>query len=779
MPRFNMKLPQVIDQLIHPKPEERELFLSLLLDVDAIAAAAWYMDQTGEPHLLSHASAPLEKDSWEHRREITDSLLTVVEDKAGSKAAIKKVVLGLPQRYLTDEGAILPSARPGIKSLTHELDLQAVGFVPVHEALAYMMKREDGVPASVIFINVCKDELTIFLYRIGKLTGQTTISVSPDLTARVEEVLKSFQNHDVLPSRMILFGTDLATVEAVKAELLKYPWTTRANFLHFPKIEVLGVDAPIGAVCFAGAKELGGIGDALESKEEKESAPQEDEHMRAESLASAGLQAEEGASEEGEEKELEPEDIPPGEEEELQDEETNVVEVAPEELGFKKHKDVLSEDVVMGAPKAASEERGEEKKDTLGAPLASGKTLFATGSAALGVVSQRLAGLRFLKLPYMKGRKGMVAALGGILFLVLLFLAYWSLPKAIVTVLVAPVTIEKTATATVNPTATVVDSATTILPGVAQEKSVTGEKSLPVTGKKSVGDPARGTVTIYNKVTSVRSLKKGTTLTSGSLKFTLDSDVSVASASESIGSITFGKADAAITASAIGEQSNLPAGSEFVFTDISSSSLSARNDQALAGGTSREVTVVSRADQDALVKALSGELIVKAKEELATGVTGGQKLIDATVKTSVTEKTFAQELDQEAAALSGKITLTVTGLSYAEADLSSLLMALAQPDVPAGYVLAPSRTTVSVKSAQVKKDGSVAMSVAFSALALPQLDESAVKAAIAGKKLDGAEGALRQFEGVAGVEVAFRFSPWKSRLPINKNNISVSVAVRE
>lgn len=784
MPRFNLKLPQIVDQLIHPKPEERELFLSLLLDVDAIAAAAWYMDQTGEPHLLSHASAPLEKDSWEHRREVTDSLLTVVEDKAGSKAAIKKVVLGLPQRYLTQDGAILPSVRPGIKSLTHELDLQAVGFVPVHDALAYMMKREDGVPASVIFINVSKDELTIFLYRIGKLTGQTTIPVSPDLTAGVEEVLKSFQNHDVLPSRMILFGTDLATVETVKTELLKYPWTTRANFLHYPKIEILGVDAPIGAVCFAGAKELGGIGDALESKEEKGAPPKEDESMHAAALASTALEPEEGASEEvsvQEEQEMEPapEDEGTDEEEASPDEETNVVEVAPEELGFKKHKDVLSEATVIGTPKVASLETDEETKDMRASPQVQGKKLFAVGSVAWGAVSQKLAGLRFFKLPNMKGRKGMVAALGVILFLVLLFLAYWSLPKAVVTVLVAPVTIEKTATATVNPTATVVDSTTTILPGVAQEKSVTGEKSLPVTGKKSVGDPAKGTVTIYNKVTSVRSLKKGTTLTSGSLKFTLDSDVSVASASESIGSITFGKADAAITASAIGEQSNLPAGSEFVFADISSSSLSARNDQALAGGTSREVTVVSRADQDALVKALSDELIVKAKEELATGVTGGQKLIDATVKTAVTEKTFAQELDQEAQALSGKITLTVTGLSYAEADLSSLLMALAQPDVPAGYVLAPSRTTVTVKSAQVKKDGSVAMSVAFSALALPQLDETAIKAAIAGKKLDGAEGALRQFEGVAGVEVAFRFSPWKSRLPINKNNISVSVAIRE
>jgi hypothetical protein len=775
-----MKLPQVIDQLIHPKPEERELFLSLLLDVDAVAAAAWYMDKAGEPHLLSHASAPLDKDDWEHRREVTDSLLSVVEDKAGSKAAIKKVVLGLPQRYLTQEGAILPSARPGIKSLTHELDLSAVGFVPVHDALAYMMKREDGVPASVIFINVSKGELAIFLYRIGKLVGHTTIPVTPELTHEVEEVLKNFQNHDVLPSRMILYGADLAAVESVKAELLKHPWTTKANFLHYPKIEVLGIDAPIGAVCFAGAKELGGIGDALESQVEKEAAPGQTPVEESHTAVGAGLQDEgdEGEEEHTQEEKEEEEVIVGGTD--MPEEETNVVEVAPEDLGFKKHKDVLSEAAVMDAPRAPLiEEEGEKREEVSSSRVPGKQSMLAAGGAVMGVLSQALSKLRLLKLPPMRGRKGMIAVIGGVFVLILLFLAYWSLPKAVVTVLVSPQTIEKSTTATINPTATVVDGATTTLPGAVQEKSVTGEKTLPVTGKKDVGDPAKGTVTIYNKITSTRSLKKGTTLSSGSLQFTLDSDISVASASESIGSITFGKTDAAITASAIGEQSNLPAGSEFVFADISSSSLSGRNDQALSGGTSRQVTVVSRADQDALVKALSDELVAKAKEELASEVAGGRKLIDATVKTAVTEKTFAQELDQEAQALSGKITLSVSGLSYAEADLSSLLLALAQPDVPQGYTLAPSRITVTIKSTQAKKDGSVTLGVAFSALALPTLDEAALKAAIAGKKLDGAEVALRQFEGVAGIEVSFRLSPWKSRLPINKNNISVSVAIRE
>lgn len=700
-----MKLPSLITNLISPKAESRELFLSLLLNSDFIAAAAWYMDPSGEPHLLSHASAPVAKDSWDHRIEVTDSLLTVVEEKAGSKSAIGKVVLGLPFQYLDENGGISPAVRGHIKSLTEKLDLSPVGFVSVHDAIAYMIKREDGVPASVIFLHVYQDELSVFLYRVGVLVGAKTIPMSEQLTVDVEAVLKEFQDHDVLPSRMVLFGSDTHRTESVKAQLLTYPWTTRANFLHFPKMEILPPDGPIGAVCFAGAKELGNFPAPAPEAEPQEEVAQE-----------APVQ-----------------------------EETNVMEVSARELGFTKDEDIL--DV---PPK----------------------------TKGITIPSVKIPKVTIPKLAIPNIQKGSVAA-GIAVFVGILLWAYWSLPKATVTVLVSPKVIEKSATVIVSPEATAVDAQGNTIPGQGQEQSVTGEKTLPVTGKKNVGDPAKGTVTIYNKVTAVRNLTKGTVLASGSLRFTLDEDVQVASATERIGGKDYGSKSAAITASAIGPQSNLPAGTEFLFQGIDQESLSASNEQALSGGTSREVTVVSRADYDAVEDALVDELVDKANDDLGAGVTGGQKLIDATIQTSVTNRVFAQELDQESTQVSGTITLTVSGLSYHESDLTSLLSGIAGPDVPAGYQLAPSRITVTPKNVQVRSDETVSMPLSFVALALPQVDEAAVRNAIAGKRLDQAHSALAHFEGVVGIDVSFRLSPWKSRLPINGKNISVSVAATE
>lgn len=93
--------------------------------------------------------------------------------------------------------------------------------------------------------------------------------------------------------------------------------------------------------------------------------------------------------------------------------------------------------------------------------------------------------------------------------IVLLGLLYFFVPRATVTVLVLPTQQSETAIITVDPSATIVDSSTKIIPGQTQELSLSSKKTIPVTGKKNVGDPAIGVVTLYNKLTQERTLKKG------------------------------------------------------------------------------------------------------------------------------------------------------------------------------------------------------------------------------------------------------------------------------
>jgi hypothetical protein len=253
--------------------------------------------------------------------------------------------------------------------------------------------------------------------------------------------------------------------------------------------------------------------------------------------------------------------------------------------------------------------------------------------------------------------------------------------------------------------------------------------------------------------------------------------VSVASASESIGSITFGKKNVAVTAVEIGADSNVAASTEFVFKDTSASVISARNDGAFTGGASRDVTVVSRADYDNMVKALTDELVGKAKTELS-GQIGAERLIDQTVKTTVSEKIFDQELDQEAKELHGKVTITVSGISIRDEDAKAILTSLVAAKVPAGYSLSSGQAEVTTSGISVKKDGKISLTATLKAVALPVIDNDGLVNKLVGKDVKTASAILKETVGVAGAEFRFALSPSQSRLPINSKNITISIAVQ-
>lgn len=707
-----MKLPTALGSLFGQKQEKKEVFASLLLDVEYVAAALWEMGDKGIPHIIAAGSESIAADTWEDRLNATDDALAGVEDKAGT-TDYAKTVLGLPLTYLTESGEITQEVRAHIKELTKELELKPIGFVSIHQALMYKLKKDEGVPPSVIFLGISHHDVSLSLYKVGALSGQKTLGYSGDIAIQVEELLKQFKDLEVLPARMLLYGHDGKDLEEVKSDLLKYPWTTRVNFLHFPKIEIVTPEEVVAAISLAGASEL-----ANEMKEE--------------TVEPVAAQAEEI---------------------EEKPEEPNVVVVEPSRLGFRKNVDVLEE---TQQPVPAVSTFLPKKFFPVKIPKIDVKafiTRFRSGNTTAMI--------------------GVVAAI----FLLAGFI-YWTVPHATVTVVELPKSISDSEQITIDPTATVVDAENKIIPGAKQQQSVSGDKTIAVTGKKNVGDPAKGSVTIYNKTLGAQSLSKGTTLTSGSLEFTLDADVVVASASEDLGGRTYGKATAAITASQIGANSNMPANTVFTIKGFLSDEVTGNNPQALTGGTSREVTVVSRADYDALVVAAQKDLVDQAKQGLTASVGGTAKLIEDTIATAVTEKSFAQELDQEATQLSGKVTLTISGISYSDDDIKTLLKAFIAKDIPQGFTLSESRTQVSLTNVKVQKNGKITATATIKSDAVPTVDIAAIQKNLAGKKISDAEKYLRTMPGIAGMEVSFRMSFGNKRLPINAKNISVGLAIQ-
>ncbi len=792
-----MKLPDAIVSLFSKKPEPKEVILSLLLDTDVVSGAIWTNEKkdtaTGKkltPALIKTVNRVVAKDSWEERLKAVDSAVSSLDGSVGA-SKIKNVVLGLPASYLTPEGDIEKSIRKEIRHITSTLDLTPIGFVSVHQAIAHTLKRDEGVPPTVILLGVTNDIFTVTIYKVGVLIGQKMSKNDSEVAQKLEHILKSFTDLEILPSRILLYGYSRQTLEDLQAKLLRYPWQTKANFLHFPKIELLPTDFTVVAVSVAGATEMSQqIGEETEDSYTSEAPRVVDEKVETKEEVLEEVMDEISVPEKQEPKQSMDEEGNLSKEEDNKEvesdiydrEESNVVMVTPEELGFghgtssKQSISNMNESIDVTQEHIDTEKRAEEgeQEDKEDERPKNRKRL------AMPVVSLPKLPKFSFHLP-MLPRSGVLVLVAFVIVIFGIFgLVGWFLPKVAVTVLVIPHSVEESAVVTVEPTATVVDSQNKIIPGKKQEKTVSGEKIMPVSGKKKVGDPAKGIVTIFNKTTTTKTFKKGNSVTSNSLSFTLDDDVQVASASENLvsGTVTFGKGSVGITASEIGLQSNLTVGREFSFKDISSSIAIARNEKALAGGTSRDVTVVSRSDYDALTKILTQELVENAKKDLATSVAGSGKLIDATVKTSVSEKSFTEELDQEASELHGKLTLVISGISYSEGDVASLLSSVVSSKVPQGYAVDATSITTSIANALIKKDGTITVSASLKGSALPAFDIQEVKKNITGKKLDKAQEYLKNLPGVGGAEFRFRFSLSKDKIPANSHNVSITVGVQ-
>lgn len=710
-----MKFPSELEHLFGSKPQKQELFLSLFLDVDGVVAGAWRTEAGSTPSLVTHAFEPVAQDSWEDRTEAADRAIAALEEKSAT-SDFHKVTLGLPFAYLTGEGDIKKDIRGHIKKLTETLELKPMGFVPVYQAIIYKLKKDEGVPPSVILVGVEKQSITVSVYKVGNLIGLRQLAKGDDIAMGIEDALKGFQDLEVLPSRMRLYGSDGDTLAAAKSELLRYPWPTKVNFLHFPKIETISHEELITAISLAGASELGEMVHGEEEVQEAE---------------------------------------PEGSEEIT--EESNVAMVSPEALGFRKN-DVL------------------EKPEEASHPLAgeAGQTP-ARSFPSVKIPQFKIPKFPSIPFPSFSSIRLRTTAAGIVLLLIATggFL-YWKLPAAIVTIYELPQTLDEKADITIDLTATVADSELAIIPGKKQDKSISGEKTILVTGKKQIGDPAKGAVKIYNKTFSTLNVPKGTVFTSGDLQFTLDAAVSAASAS----AVTFTTNTGALTASTIGTKGNVPSGTIFSIKGYSLSEAAAQNDQAFAGGTSRDVTVVSRADMDALIAALTKELIAKTKTEQPTGTTGDDVLIEETVKTGVTAKEFTEELDQEAKELHGKLSLTISGMSYSKRDAVAMFSDLLKKKIPAGYAIVSDGTSVVVSGVKIKKDGSVTAKASATAIATPVISIPDIQKSLAGKQFAQAQEYLRSLPGIGSAEFSFRWTAG-ARMPMNASNISVTVAVQE
>lgn len=762
--KFSAKLP------FSKKSAQPEYFFALNIGLSELSAAVWSL-YSNQLEVLSETTLP-----YENHEELLDRAYQALDKSLGVlEIEPKKVLFGVPDSWGIDDNLKEPYLKL-LRQILKEADLEPLAYVTTTNAVSFFLQKEEGVPPTAILLGI-GDFIEITLVRGGKIAGTRTASRGEHLFDDVENTLAKFTEVEVLPSKILLYSTKKGEdLVKLKDELMSYPWMSKLSFLHFPKIDLLEIGMALHSVIVAGASEVyphanlkynflskktSSLGHgfdktlkedpSLESKKISLHRVVKTEKPTKEVLTKAGF---------------------------VQGDIKEEVEVEHEEMPAREMEDVEDDNLISP----------EEKEDFIPVrgPLVKRSAPLSDLDVPATLFHQviKTAARPFKKAFSFLIVKGLIVKLALIPLLVLAAsLAYLFLVKATITVFVEPRILERDAAVVADPTATIISEEQKVIPGKTVEISMSASGKDTASGSKQIGDPAKGKVIVYNLTSNKVSFSQGSTLSSGSYKFTLDSSVSIASQSASAGAdfitvFTPGKSDSVgVTASTVGPENNLPAGAELTLGNYSKSQVVAKVSDALSGGTAKTVTMVVADDQKRLKAKVLDDLKQQAAQKLQGELTDGRKIISDALLVVDGQYTFSKAVGDQAKEFSLSASVKFKGTSYNDADLRTIVSKLVSIEVPSGFELNLQNAETQADIAKVDKDGKLTFKARFRAKLLPKIDTDKLRNQIRGKNISQTVEDLKKIDNVIGSEINIKPSlPGPlSRLPLLSSNITVIV----
>lgn len=714
------------DILSAKNDEAKEYFWAIVIEPGWVQAGVWRVHEDATQ--IMSFSSPM---AWGESSELVSAVDSVLSSSLQNFPEDEKeptnAVFGVVASWVT-EGEISEKHIDKIKEICTKLSLTPVGFVVLPEAISHFIKSEEGSPLNACILGLSKEELEITVFKLGKMMGTSQVARSLSIVDDVVEGLTRFSDANALPSRIILYDGKEGELEEAKQTLLKANWddVSKVKFLHTPKIETFSPKKKINAVSLAGASELADVTSVLELKEEKDQI--EDE-------GSQNLVASE--------------------------------EINAQDLGF-----AVGQDVAEAQPRPKEAVVAEDEQ------VPQSTTSKATKLQILNFFKEKIKGkLKFT------GRKkidstGKKSFTFGIVFLVLIivgfFAFWWFYPKATITIYLSTKKLEERVDVSVDPRLEIANFSDKILPGEVLATTISGDKTKSTTGTKTVGENAKGEVTLY-RVGSEISLPSDTVIIGpNNLGFTLDSSVTVASGSAS----TPGTTKAAVTAQDIGAEYNLSSGTNFSVQSYSTSDIEAKSESSFSGGTSRDISAVSKVDQENLEEELLNELQEKTSEEFFKNLESDALFIEETHTATPSAKSFSNKIGDEASTLKLSLTITAQGIAVKKDDLFELSKKQLEDKIPDGFVLRSEQVDLEFDYLGEDK-GVYDLRLVVSANLLPAVDPNSVKDKVVGKYPKVVEGYLKsEIPGFSRAEISFnkpRFPGRLGTLPRVAKHIDVAI----
>lgn len=368
------------------------------------------------------------------------------------------------------------------------------------------------------------------------------------------------------------------------------------------------------------------------------------------------------------------------------------------------------------------------------------------------------------------------------------FALWWYMPSASVNITVDSQILVKILDVKADPSATEVSIENATIPAINIDVTVTESQTIPTTGKKEIGDNAKGKITFYNKTNDVISLKKGSVVKfistdKESLKYetqeNIDVPAQVTTENPPNSSTTeYGSKEANVKAVLFGDKYNQDSGEKFDVSGYDTDKLIAENKDKIDGGTLKELNVVTQADMDGLKRTLDEFIKTKVVKAIKKKVVSSQTFPESSAEFTTVSGVFDKKLDEEGDELTLTMTTKGVGIVYDQSSLDQIVSELIKTVVPPEYSLDSGKPEYEVATTKAKAgSGIVDLQIKLRSYITPNLDEKKMISDMVGMKLDQAQSYLNSISNVKGFEISLspQMPPVLQTMPHVSKNIEIVI----
>jgi len=648
----------------------------------------------------------------------------------------------VPPFWVGSDGKILPQKLKYIKDICKKLSFTPTGFLAEDEALVEDSNKADDLPSSCILVHLSQNEFYLSLVYLGHIKERIRKAFLGEFTGQLlESTLLEIKTESTLPPQIIFFGqADSSLISSIK----NYPWVGKRNvetFLHLPDVNLYNDNDLITTFTRVISSQMSRnilnnpkvADDQLEESETSE-IEAEDEVETTIVEANPEIQSK------------------------LESSEFELIETPPADFGFSPVQEIFTSQIP------------EPNLDPFEPPVILPPVL------PLETIPKEKKSFNFFK----KIKFPKINFNFNFFWIILIILPFLSVipflfASANITLFVNPYRFEKIVETTLKTDASDSDITSLIIPVKKEIFNIDVKATVATTGEKTIGEKAKGEITVYNKLDKTQNIPKGSILTDSSgKKFELTTAVSIASSSSDLskGIITLGQTKTVVVATDIGPEFNVSSGSQLSFKDYPNTSLIAKVENNFSGGTKQQIKAVGQSDKTAIQSKIDEEITKAIENKVNQTVGNVSGVIKETIQSDKGNLDLSREIGEAAEELSGTVTASVSVFTISPSIKEAIIKQVLSSETDFNKINFDSNNFSLVFKVKKITSNQATATLTVSGQSLPKIDIFALQKTLSVKTIKQSGETIKKIIPRA---YNFHIESKLPLLPFNSKNINIEI----